>query len=64
MDLIFKKNGLLIHVKLCQRHSFSGSESVNEMARDREREVKMKKISKNENLALTVTRVDNDQTWV
>ena len=55
MDLIFKKNDLLIHVKLCQRHSFSRSESENEMAGDREREVKMKKnsreFSRNENLA-------------
>ena len=39
----FLKNGLLIYVKLYQRHSFSRSESENEMARDREREVKMKK---------------------
>ena len=39
-----KKNGLLIHVKLCQRHSFSRSESENEIAGDREREMKMKKI--------------------
>ena len=40
-----KKDGILIHVKLYQqRHSFSRSESENEMAEDREREVKMKKI--------------------
>ena len=41
-----KKKGLLIYVKLYQRHSFSRSESENEMARDREQEVKMKKKSR------------------